>query len=300
MRPEDRTITSARARFAPYAWLVLGSVCISFSPVFVKLAHVGPTTAAFWRMAIGGLALALAAALRGGFTFGGAATLGLALACAVAFGIDLVAWHTAIHLIGPGMATILANIQVVLLAAWGVAVLGERGLPRLVASLLLAATGIWLLFGPDWAARPEASLWGLMLGIVAAISYAAFLIFLRRLQTRQNFSEQLRNMAFLGLLTAALLAGAALLGGESLAITSLNDLAALSGYGLLGQALGWTLIAANLPRVPLSSAGLVILLQPTLAFGWDVLLFGRRAGIPDLLGAGLALGAIFLGATRRK
>lgn len=189
MRLDDRIATPAHARLAPYAWLVLGSVCISFSPVFVKLAHVGATSAAFWRMAIGGLALAVAAMLRGGLSPGRAGTMGLALACAVAFGIDLVAWHTAIHLVGPGMATILANSQAVLLALWGVLVLRERGLPRLFAALGLAACGIWLLFGPDWSERPEASLWGLLLGIVAAISYAAFLIFLRRLQTGQDFSE---------------------------------------------------------------------------------------------------------------
>jgi len=300
MRPDDRTTTPAHARFAPYAWLVLGSVFISFSPVFVKLAQVGSVSAAFWRMAIGGLALSVAALMRGGLSIGRAGTFGLALACAVAFGIDLVTWHTAIHLVGPGMATILANSQAVLLAVWGVAVLGERGLPRLCAALLLAAGGIWLLFGPDWTARPEASLWGLTLGLVAAVSYAAFLIFLRRMQTGQDFSEKLRNMAALGLLTAALLAGTALLKGESLAIGDTKSLFALLGYGLLGQGLGWTLISANLPRIPLSSAGLVILLQPTLSFFWDVLLFGRRADAPDLIGAGLALAAIFLGATRKK
>ncbi len=300
MRPFDRTATPARARLAPYVWLVLGSVCISFSPVFVKLAHVGPTSAAFWRMAIGGLALACAAWLRGGLTLGSPGALGLTLACAVAFGLDLLAWHRAIHLIGPGMATILANSQAVLLAAWGVFALGERSLPRLLAALGLAACGIWLLFGPDWTARPEASAWGLGLGIAAALCYAAFLIFLRRLQTRQDFTEQLRNMALMGLLSAVLLGGTALLGGESLAIGSRNDLAALLGYGLLGQGLGWTLIAANLPRVPLSTAGLVILLQPSLAFVWDVLLFDRRAGSLDILGLCLALAGIFLGATRRK
>ena len=108
-------------------------------------------------MAVGGLALSAVALMRDGLSLGGRGTFLLALACAVAFGSDLVAWHTAIHLIGPGMATILANSQAVLLAVWGVAVLGERGLPRLFAALALAACGIWLLFGQDWTVRPEAS-----------------------------------------------------------------------------------------------------------------------------------------------
>ncbi len=300
--PHDQTPVNDETRtgLAPYLWLLVGSVCISFSPVFVKFSDIGPTAAGFWRMAVGGLALSAVALMRGGLSLGGRGTFLLALACAVAFGSDLVAWHTAIHLIGPGMATILANSQAVLLAVWGVAVLGERGLPRLFAALALAACGIWLLFGQDWTVRPEASFWGLTLGLTAAVSYAAFLIFLRKMQTGQDFSEKLRNMAALGLLTAAMLGAAALLRGESLALPGARNVAAMLGYGLVGQALGWTLISANLPRIPLSSAGLVILLQPTLSFFWDVLLFGRRADAPDLIGAGLALAAIFLGATRKK
>ena len=41
--------------------------------------------------------------------------------------------------------------------------------------------------------------------------------------------------------------------------------------------------------------GLLLLLQPTLAFVWDVLIFGRAFGVTEVSGAALALFAIYLG-----
>ena len=54
--PHDQTPVNDETRtgLAPYLWLLVGSVCISFSPVFVKFSDIGPTAAGFWRMAVGG------------------------------------------------------------------------------------------------------------------------------------------------------------------------------------------------------------------------------------------------------
>jgi drug/metabolite transporter (DMT)-like permease len=63
---------------------------------------------------------------------------------------------------------------------------------------------------------------------------------------------------------------------------------------------GWILISTALPRVQVSLAGLIILLQPSLAFIWDILFFARPTGLAEMLGACLALAAIYLGVTRQK
>jgi len=63
---------------------------------------------------------------------------------------------------------------------------------------------------------------------------------------------------------------------------------------------GWILISTALPRVQVSVAGLIILLQPSLAFIWDILFFARPTGALEVMGAGLALTAIYLGLTRQK
>ena len=41
----------------PFLKLLIGSVCISFSPIFIKLANVSPDSAGFYRMLFAGLTL---------------------------------------------------------------------------------------------------------------------------------------------------------------------------------------------------------------------------------------------------
>ena len=71
-------------------------------------------------------------------------------------------------------------------------------------------------------------------------------------------------------------------------------------YGILCHAMGWILISHGLVKVEASRAGLLLLLQPTLAFIWDGLFFARPTGIMDVSGALLALVAIYLGGTGKS
>ena len=59
------------------------------------------------------------------------------------------------------------------------------------------------------------------------------------------------------------------------------------------------MISTGLPKFPASKAGLILLLQPTCAFIWDILFFARPTGAVEGLGAAITLGAIYLGLTRR-
>ena len=65
------------------------------------------------------------------------------------------------------------------------------------------------------------------------------------------------------------------------------------------QGLGWLLISRGIPYVEATRAGLVLLLQPALAFVWDILFFARPIGETDAVGALLALSAIYFGGRRR-
>lgn len=97
------------------------------------------------------------------------------------------------------------------------------------------------------------------------------------------------------MVTAALLAAGAVLRGESLAIPGARSWAVLLAYGALCQALGWIVISRGIARVPASRVGLLLLVQPALTFVWDILFFGRPSTPAELAGAGLTLGAIYLG-----
>lgn len=276
--------------------VMAGASMISFSPVFVKLALVGPTTAGFYRMFFGGLLLAgLLLVSRQSLRIE-RRHLASCLACAVFFALDLSFWHRCIHLVGPGLATILSNLQVFFLAGFGVAFLGERLSWRLFLAIPLAMAGLVLLVGLHKGGLGQEYVLGLVYGLFTALAYAAYIITLRRLQHQQEAAAATAHVTLISLTCAAILGAEALWQGESLAIGDLRSLAALAGYGLCGQVLGWALISRGLPRTPASLGGLLLLLQPALAFVWDMLLFGRPTDGLELAGAGLTLAAIYLGA----
>jgi drug/metabolite transporter (DMT)-like permease len=88
--------------------------------------------------------------------------------------------------------------------------------------------------------------------------------------------------------------------GGSLAIPDISSSVALGAYGVFSQAVGWILISKGLPGVRVSLAGLLILIQPSLAYVWDILFFGLPVTPMKLAGTLMALSAIYLGSTRRN
>jgi drug/metabolite transporter (DMT)-like permease len=106
--------------------LIAGAVMISFSGVWVKVSHVPPTVSAFYRVLFGGMFLLTAAYWKKEITWKGWYRLLLGFLCGIFLSLDLFFWHKSIHYIGPGLATILGNFQVFLLAGLGVLFLGEK------------------------------------------------------------------------------------------------------------------------------------------------------------------------------
>lgn len=278
--------------------LLAGGVVISFSPVFVKLAHVGPTAAGFYRTLFGGaVLLVLVAGARDRLWRGPGPAL-WACAAGALFASDLSFWHRSIGYVGPGLATILANFQVFFLAAAGMLVFGEVASRRLLASIVLAMAGLFLLVGREWAGLGPAYRVGVGLGLLAAASYAGFVLVLRKAQTLPTRVSPTANLALVSLVTALFMGVEGHLQGEPFAIPDGQTWMVLIAYGAVCQALGWIAISKGIVRVGASRAGLLLLLQPALAFLWDMILFGRPTTPVEILGALVALGAVYLGNTR--
>ncbi len=278
--------------------VALGAVIISFSPVFVRVASVGPSMAGFYRTLFGGIILATIALARREQLWRGIQSLKLAVATAFFFALGLTFWHRSIHAVGPGLSTILANFEVFFLAAMGWIFLKERIGLRMAGAMPLAIAGIGLLVGIDRLGADLDFRTGVIFGLLAAVAYASFVMVLRKLQTGEKAAAQLANFAVVSLCCAAIMGFEGWAQGESFAIMDAQSWLAMMSYGVFCQALGWSLISTGLPCMTASRAGLLLLLQPTGAFFWDIFFFGRPTTGLEFLGAGLALAAIYLGSTR--
>jgi len=157
-----------------------------------------------------------------------------------------------------------------------------------------------MIVGVDFSAMTSGYRLGVIFGLLTALSYASYLIVFRKLQTGTKFGSSLLAVTIISLTSALVLGLAGFIEGESFRIPDTDSLLSLVGYGLTGQVIGWVLIARGLPLVRTSNAGLILLLHPAMAFGWDVLFFGRSTAPVEVVGAFIALAAIYLGSLSRS
>lgn len=298
IRSETKPARSQRT--VGYLQLGAGAALISFSAVFVKLAHVGPTTAGFYRVLFGGIMLLIVLAIRRERLFQGLRHTALLAICGLIFALDLTLWHRSIHYIGPGLATLIANFQVFFLAFIGVLGMGERVTWKLTLSISMAMVGLYLLVGLNWNALGVDYKTGVILGLITALCYTAYILTLRKSQSGPGTGSGFSAIAIISVFSVLFLGMEARFFNETLAIPDYQTWFALVGYGFCGQVLGWVLISRGLPKVEASRAGLILLLQPTLAFIWDMLFFARPTVPLEILGALLALLGIYLGTVSRS
>lgn len=279
--------------------MVVGACAISTTSIFVKYAHVGPTMSGFYRMAFGGLMLLgwlLATRQWRPLRW---SDIGWLLLPGAAFAVDLVMWHRSILYVGPGLATLLGNFQVFLMALAGWLWYREKLGWWFLAGVALAFIGLYLLVGLDWGAFDGRYRLGVVLGVVTGIAYAVYMLSTRHAQRAGHVRLEPAQLLCVSTLISALILGVIAWGeGESFAIPDLQSWSALLGLGFFGQVLGWVLLTRAMPVLPASLIGLLLLLQPALSFVFDVILFARPTRAMDWIGVALSLLGIFVGSYR--
>jgi drug/metabolite transporter (DMT)-like permease len=284
----------------PALQVMIGAVLISFSGVYVKLSHTGPTTSGFYRVFFGGIILLFISLISNRQLKTNLNALYWSLLAGIFFALDLFTWHKSIHYIGPGLATILANFQVFFLALIGVTFMGERVNLKLVLTIPVAVLGLFMVVGIKWNLFDTDYKNGIFLGLATAVCYVGYILSLRKLQSIPGSLSPALNLSMVSLFTAIILAFFAWLQQESLGIPDIQSVFYLVLYATFSQVLGWLLIGNGLTLIRTSLAGLLLLLQPSLAFVWDVLLFNKTTTLISLTGTGITLVAIYLGSTSRS
>jgi drug/metabolite transporter (DMT)-like permease len=284
----------------PLLAMIAGGAAISLTGVLVRFAHVPPTVSAFWRMAFGGVLLTLALiVLRQWRRMQWSDALWM-LPPALAFATDLFLWHRSIHDVGPGLATLLANLQVFIMALAGVLLHRERLGWRFLTGLAFAFGGLWLMIGQAWGGFDAGYRLGVWLGLLTGVCYAGYMLSFRHAQQRRSLLPAAQLLAIMSLLSAGILALLTLIEDAPFTIPDAHSLLALVALGVVGQCLGWVLISRAMPRLPTSLVGMLLLLQPVLAFLLDVLLFHRVTRPLEWCGLVLSLCGIFIGSLRSR
>lgn len=277
--------------------ILVGACFISFSGIWVAWSGVDPTVSAFYRVFFGAAFLLVPCTINHEFRKLDAPTFLMVSLCGLCFAADLVCWHTCINYIGPGLATIIGNFQVFILTFISLIFLGERVSFRFVISVPLAIAGLFLIIGFNWSDLPPGYSTGIWLGIATAVFYSGFILSLRKIQTMQTEPLFFYNLLLVSISSSVFLGIVIIYSGVGFSIPTLSSLGSLLGLALLSQTIGWNFISKGLSKIAPFIAGIILLLQPALAFIWDVLIFDRQTTLLNWIGVIIALSAIYMGMT---
>jgi drug/metabolite transporter (DMT)-like permease len=277
-----------------------GALCIASAGILVRVSGVGPASATVFRCGLAILPLLLlAVAEERRIGRRSRRQMAVGLVAGVCFGLDLTAFHAAIGVVGAGLATILANLQVVIVGVVAWLAFGERPSIRLVVATLLALAGVVLISGVvggvPYGADPIA---GVAYGLTAATFYAAYLLILRAgIGDPQRVSGPILDAtvasAATGLVIGLLLGGLDLTPGWP-AIGWLIVLA------LVAQVAAGQLILVSLPRLPAVLTSIILLAQPVATVLLAVVLLGERPSVAQWLGVGFVLAGLSLASLRGR
>ncbi|MEX2546671.1 MAG: DMT family transporter [Chloroflexota bacterium] len=276
----------------PRLTALLGAVSISLSGVLYLYSDTSPETASFFRC-LYGLPLLVLAVVIERRSAGPLPRRGVMLAAfaGVLFAGDLIFWHHAIEYVGAGLATVLGNMQVVIVgvAAW--LLFGERPSARTLLALPIVLLGVVLLTGvishQAYGADPTL---GVMLGIVTAFAYGGYLIVIR--QVNQGRTAEPVAISTASTMVVALIAGLAL-GSLDLA-PSWPSHFWLILLGITAQSAGYLFISFSLPRLPAVVTSIILLAQPVMSVFLAMILVSETPSFEQLVGVAFVIGGIAL------
>jgi drug/metabolite transporter (DMT)-like permease len=279
---------------------MLGAFVIAFSAILVRLAEVSPSTAAFFRCFYA-LPVLWILDRREQRRFG-ERTLRERLplwGAGVMFAADLTFWHHSIEAVGAGLATVLGNIQVVLVGVLAWVFLGERPESRTLLAIPVVFGGVVLISGVVGSgAYGDDPVLGVVFGVFTAITYALFILILRQGNTDD------RRPA--GPLFDATLSGAVFSAIGGIAVgdidwtPGLESQAWLVLLALSSQVLGWLLISVSLPRLPAVLTSIVLMLQPVCTVFLGAVLLSESPSPVQLLGVAVVIGGVAVATVRPR
>ncbi len=259
----------AKSYGAPLLALIVGALAMGASPIFVRLADVGPFTSAFWRVALA-LPILYAWMRLAERDRGRSRSFSRAIVLSgLAFAGDLFFWHLSIVSTTIANATFFATTAPIWVVIFGWLLFRTRVSFSVLAGLALCLAGGGALLAQSLnlhAGRVIGDLCGLTTGVFFGLYFLA-------VQAARRESSAARVTFEATLITAALLLIVALVLEHRFWPHSVAGLAALLAMAWISHAGGQGLLAAALGRLPAAFSSLVIFLEAIAAacFAWAAL-----------------------------
>jgi drug/metabolite transporter (DMT)-like permease len=248
---------------------VAGAVAMGVSPVFVRLADVGPFASAFWRVALALPLLWVWVRFEERRGEKGASFALPTVLSGAAFAGDLFFWHLAIIKTTVANATFFATTAPIWVVVFGWLLWRQKVAASVLLGLALCLAGGAALVLQSFQVEPARATGDLM-GICTAVFFGLYFLAVKAARGRSGAA---RVTFELTVVAAALLFVVAWFLEPRLLPHSLEGWGALLALGWISHSGGQGLLSVALGRLPSVFSSLVIFLEAIAAafFGWLVL-----------------------------
>jgi len=284
----------------PLLQLATASTLFGLGSLFVVFIDLHPVVIAFYRLLIASICFAAYLLVkRQSFKTNRHALLFASLA-GIFLGVDLAGWNIGIREVGPGIATILNSLQIFFMAFSGIVFYSIRPNRLLWLSLSISFIGVIFLSLPEVKSNPH-GLSGIIISIVSGAAFAAAMVLTKNAQKHQHHSVV--NTVFYTSVAASLttfLCAQFIGASASFHIPDSGSYIALFFYGSLVHVFAWFLMTDAVNRTSVTLVGLMMALEPVSVFLIDIGLLGKSIHIMQFIGAGMTIGAVYIGSQAGK
>ncbi len=270
----------------PRVSLVIGILCISFSPIFVKLAGVSPLGAAFYRVAIAWACLLPYCIIKNKLKVERKQLL-ISIAAGIVFASDVAVWNVSLLKISATVSTLVANLAPVWVGLIGYLLFRAKSGKLFWIGTFIAIIGMVVLVGYEHILHLEFNA-GILLALLASFLYASYIITKNVMAGIDVFTFMFYSM----LSAAVFLFGVSVFTGDNMVDFSLNVWLCFIGMGIICQLTGWLTINYSLRYLPSTRVAIALLSQTVFAGILAAFLLDEHLSVTEIIGSVIVLAGI--------
>jgi drug/metabolite transporter (DMT)-like permease len=271
----------------PKASLIIGILCISFSPIFVKLAGADPLASGFYRIFIAWLCLLPYCIIKGYLKINRKELI-IALIGGVVFGADIAVWNLSLVKTSATVSTLIANLAPVWVGLISYLVFKKKSGKLFWIGTWVAIFGMVILVGYQNILSLQFNI-GIPLALLASFFYAIYIVITRGILQKIStitfmFYNMLAGSIFLLIIN--------IFRHNELVYFSSTAWLCFLGMGLLCQLAGWLTINHTLRFLESTKVSIALLSQTVIAGFLAIWFLKETLELKEVIGSVIVLAGI--------